>query len=108
MRAQDLVGEVERPRVEDVRDAERGEEARFSALPAVAKTSAPSALGQLHRGQADAAGGGVDQHPLARRAGAPAERRRVLGREERDGTVGRSAKRQSRGLRATSSARVVT
>ena len=38
---------------------------RFSAVPAVAKITAPAALRQLHRGQADAASGGMNQDALA-------------------------------------------
>ena len=40
--------------------------ATFSSLPAVANTRAPACLRQLDRGRARTAGGGVDQHGLAR------------------------------------------
>ena len=57
--------------VERVVDAEAA--AWRSCLPgeAVPQTSAPRALGDLGRGDADAAGGRVDQHALARLRAAP-------------------------------------
>ncbi len=39
---------------------------RFSSLETIAIVRAPSALGDLQRGRADAAGGAVDEHRLAR------------------------------------------
>ena len=61
---------------------------RLRGLPAVAKISAPDLPGDLDGRQAHAAGGGVDQHALARlRLAQPAQGQ--LGGEEADGDGGR-------------------
>ncbi len=64
--AADLIGKGERARV--ARCSARRDDAgnrRFVGVPAVAKISGADALRVLDRGQADAAGGAVDQHALA-------------------------------------------
>ena len=79
----DLVGEGQRPRIEDVGDAERLEEVPLLRAAGRGEDLRPDALADLQCRQTDAARAGVDQHPFA--GGDAAQHvQGVVGREEGD------------------------
>ena len=73
---------------------------RLRGLPAVAKISRPEPLGDLDCGEADAAGSGVDQHPLAPPHVAQPAQGRITVRKQ-IGMVAASSKLRCSGLTAT-------
>src|SRR5215813_11011619 len=61
---QDLIGEIERARIHHKRDAERAKKVALFLAAGGREHKGATLLRQLHRGEAYAAGGRMDQHGL--------------------------------------------
>ena len=89
------VDEARAPRVEDVPDAERAEVVALVVAAGGGDDLGAAPAGDLHGGEADAAGGGVDQHPLPGLQSRLVDQR-VVGGDERERDAGRRERRQAR------------